>query len=418
VYAGINLANVLNREHDAEKSREAIRVLRAVLDLAPTIPAAWNNLGIAYNIVGDYAKAVDAYERAVDLFPEFADAYYNMGIVYDEWGRYDKAIGAYQKGLQCSPNSAKILYNFGLTHAHAQQFQEAESTFLRLTEMTPDDHRIWNTLGHILCDRGKYKEARMAFDRALAIDAGLLRPRNGLGAVKLNARDFDGAADCFHRVITGHPDDSAASVVETLLKHTDPASAMQVADILVERLPENPAPLIVRAHVRLHANRGDGAITDCTQAIRMDDSLAEPYTIRGIAHLLERNYTAAVKDLKQALALKPDAVYPALWCWSAWMAVGEADVASHELAAVADNVGRDSWEGNLLRLLRGGESPDDLLEIAQNDERRCEAYYYIGERALGDGNADEANDWFRKCLETRVGYFLEPLLAQGHLDSD
>ena len=420
VYAGINLAAALNNKFDPEKSREAIRVLSAVLDLAPTIPAAWNNLGVAHNIVGNYGEAIDAFQRAVELIPNFADAYYNMGIVNDEWGRYSKAIGAYKKALQYSPDSAKILYNLGLTNARAQQFQEAESIFLRLSEMTPEDHRVWNNLGGILSDQQKYEEARLAFERALAVDARLFRPRNGLGAVKLNARDFNGAAECFQLVVAEHSDDpmAVAGVVEALLKGTDLTHALQVADVLVERLPESSGPRVIRANIQLHANRGDGAVADCARAIQINNRLAEPYTIRGIVHLLERNYTAAVKDFKKALTLEPGAAYTALWSWSAWMALGEADAAQRELAAAAEKVRRDSWEGNLLRFFQGEQSPDGLLELAQNDERRCEAYYYIGERVLNDGNADEANDWFKKCLEAKVAYFLEPLLARRHLNSD
>ncbi len=420
VYAGINLAAALNSRFDPEKSREAIRVLSAVLDLAPTIPAAWNNLGVAHNIVGNYGEAVDAYQRAVELVPNFADAYYNMGIINDEWGRYDRAIGAYKEALKCSPDSAKILYNLGLANVRAQQFQEAESIFRRLSDMTPGDQRVWNNLGGILSDRRKYEEARPAFERALAIDARLFRPRNGLGVVELKAGNFDGAAECFQRVVAEHSDDPMAvsGVVDALLKGTDLKYALQVADVLVERLPNSSGPRIIRARIQLHANRSDVAVADCTRVIQINDRLAEPYTIRGIAHLLERNYTAAVKDFKQVLTLEPGAAYSALWSWSAWMALGEADAAQRELAAAAENVRRDSWEGNLLRFLQGEGSPDGLLELAQNDERRCEAYYYIGERMLSDGKADEANDWFKKCLETEIVHFVEPLLARRRLNSD
>jgi len=153
VYAGINLAARLNAMFDPEKSREAIRVLSAVLDLAPTIPAGWNNLGIAQDIVGNHSEAIAAYQKAVFLHPGFADAYYNMGIAYDEWGLYGKATEAYKKALQYEPDSAKILYNLGLTNAHAQQLPEAEKIFLRMTEMTPQDQRVWNTLGWIVQPR-------------------------------------------------------------------------------------------------------------------------------------------------------------------------------------------------------------------------------------------------------------------------
>jgi len=244
-------------------------------------------------------------------------------------------------------------------------------------------------------------------------------PASGLGAVKLKAGDVAGATECFQRLVAAHPDDPAAAggVAEALLRGADSTTALQVANALIQGVPDSAVPLIVHANIQLRDNRTDRAIADCARAIQMNERMINAYTIRGIAYLLDRNYSAALEDFKKVLVLKPDHSYAAMWSWSAWMALGDTEAAKRGLAVAAKKVGHDSWQGNLIRALQGELSPDDLLQLAQNDERRCEAYYYIGERMFADGNTDKAISSFKKCLETNVVYFFEPVLARRHLDA-
>jgi tetratricopeptide (TPR) repeat protein len=42
--------------------------------LNPNLPQAYNGLGYAYRKLGDYAKALENYDRALQLSPRFVDA--------------------------------------------------------------------------------------------------------------------------------------------------------------------------------------------------------------------------------------------------------------------------------------------------------------------------------------------------------
>jgi tetratricopeptide (TPR) repeat protein len=51
---------------------------------------AYNNLGNAYDDVGDSDKAIEAYNKAIALNPDFKEAYYNRSIAYDRKGMHAK----------------------------------------------------------------------------------------------------------------------------------------------------------------------------------------------------------------------------------------------------------------------------------------------------------------------------------------
>ena len=77
--------------------------MKKLLRLIP-LQHAINNLGVAYEEIGDINKAKNSYERAVKLNPNNRSANYNLGNLYRSSSLYDKAIEYYQKskGLDIS----------------------------------------------------------------------------------------------------------------------------------------------------------------------------------------------------------------------------------------------------------------------------------------------------------------------------
>jgi len=72
-YLGLGLQ--LYRE---ERYAESIAASRAALALRPNYAEAWNNIGAAYNKLGNYEKAADAFEEALRLKPDFQLARNNL----------------------------------------------------------------------------------------------------------------------------------------------------------------------------------------------------------------------------------------------------------------------------------------------------------------------------------------------------
>jgi tetratricopeptide (TPR) repeat protein len=42
----------------------------------------------------EYQKAIDAYKEAIKIKPDYHEVYYNMGVTYNGLGKYQKAIDA------------------------------------------------------------------------------------------------------------------------------------------------------------------------------------------------------------------------------------------------------------------------------------------------------------------------------------
>lgn len=68
---------------------------------------AWEGLGYAYEGKKDYAKAMEAFQRAAALGEQYklGEAYLGMGRCYERMGKEKEAVESYKKFLAMSPQS-------------------------------------------------------------------------------------------------------------------------------------------------------------------------------------------------------------------------------------------------------------------------------------------------------------------------
>jgi len=83
---------------------EAIQLLEKAIGLEP-VPATWllHNLGNGYLMVGQYADAIAAYEKALDRNPKSLWALVGLTAAYSMTGREKEARGASAELLKAKP---------------------------------------------------------------------------------------------------------------------------------------------------------------------------------------------------------------------------------------------------------------------------------------------------------------------------
>jgi Flp pilus assembly protein TadD len=61
-----------------------------------------------------WKEAVYRFERAIELDPTYGGAWNNLGIAYEQMGRFLEARNAYEKALALEPNNTFIRNNYDL----------------------------------------------------------------------------------------------------------------------------------------------------------------------------------------------------------------------------------------------------------------------------------------------------------------
>lgn len=79
-----------------------------------------------------------------------------------------------------------------------------------------------------------------------------------------------------------------------------------------------------------------------------------------------------------------------------------------------------SWPSDAVTYMLGGLDEERLIALARQDEkesrlRLCEAYFYLGQKALLDGNHADARRWFDKSVDTKVIMYREHMFSQHEL---
>lgn len=102
-----NLGIVLRR---ADKLDQAVGELERAVQCNPKQPVFWNQLGIAYRLQGQFAKARDAYEHALAIDPDYPSPNLNLGILFDLYLWDSKrAMELYDRYLALTPGGdAKV----------------------------------------------------------------------------------------------------------------------------------------------------------------------------------------------------------------------------------------------------------------------------------------------------------------------
>lgn len=216
--------------HRARRWAEAAAAYRALLDLDPEEPNAWNLLGVLALEEGRPAEALPLLERALALYPRGAAYHVNRGNALRHLGRWDEAEAAYRQALGLEPALPDAVLNLGqlfndrgryveaaevletglprgLEHpAFCLQFSRALRTLGLLAEaeaferqaaaLAPEDPKVLNSIGITRLAQGDARGAVAAFRQALDQDPAHVAAHSNL----LGALQYDAAADaeaCF-----------------------------------------------------------------------------------------------------------------------------------------------------------------------------------------------------------------------------
>jgi arylsulfatase A-like enzyme/Tfp pilus assembly protein PilF len=95
----------------ANRSADAIRTFRHLLEIDPKSPLGYQDLGTAQLQAKDLKTAEASLRRAIDLDASLSGAYTALGVVLAATGRTPEAVDAWKRALSLDPNDANARDN-------------------------------------------------------------------------------------------------------------------------------------------------------------------------------------------------------------------------------------------------------------------------------------------------------------------
>jgi len=124
---------------DEKRYKDAIEAFeKAVANIFYTTPElAYNNMGYAYQMLGDYVSAERNFKEAISLNPSFSLAYTNLATLYLSQKRYKEAEGVLLKYLSVFENHIESNYLLAKLYVEIGEVKKANSYFEKVIKLDP-----------------------------------------------------------------------------------------------------------------------------------------------------------------------------------------------------------------------------------------------------------------------------------------
>jgi lipoprotein NlpI len=161
------------------------------------------------------------------------------------------------------------------------------------------------------------------------------------------------------------------------------------------------------------------AFADFNKAEKLDVNNEAIYKNRGALNFLLGHFEDAIRDYKYYLSLRPGDMYRMIWLHLSQKYLNKN--ADSSLDRYVKNVNLEQWPGAIVKLYRGEVSVETFLEAFSRKGAHwdsgslCEAYYYLGQYFLLNGQRSLAVDALHKAVRTNATSYIEYEFATAYL---
>ncbi len=120
-----------------QQYKRAMSNYKEVIKSDPTCTDAYMNIGICYDLLGDYSSAIDFYDMALEIFPLFPKAWLNKAITYQNMRDFGMALLCYGRAIELDRKYSPAYYNKGVLLMETGDYRLALECFTKTLDIDP-----------------------------------------------------------------------------------------------------------------------------------------------------------------------------------------------------------------------------------------------------------------------------------------
>src|SRR5262245_47336497 len=147
----------------------AIEHLRVSINIDPTDPAKYMDLGTALAKKGQLNEAIKNFQNALAFNPGISLAHYNLANALAVQSHFQEAVAHLEEALRLKPNYAEAYVTLGKVFAGQDQIDKAIGLFRQALQIRPDLAEGHQYLAMALAEKGRTTEANYHYQEARRI---------------------------------------------------------------------------------------------------------------------------------------------------------------------------------------------------------------------------------------------------------
>ena len=301
----------------------------ALLQIAPRLAPAYNNLGSLYVRQREYRKAANVLEKGLRVDPKMSSASALLGIALYELGDYAAAKRNLESALRADPKdtNAELLLANGLIKLG--EFQSAADHLRRLSERLPENQEIWYLLGKV-----HMKLSEEALSKLTNLDPNSVWVHEISGEVMESMKNYDGALLEYKKAVEVAPQQAGTHYhlgnAYWSLNMWDAATEQFRAELAND--PSNCLAQWKMGNIILEEH-GDsaGALAEIQKALDACPDMMSARVDRARALIKLERHSEAVSDLEAAVKADPEESLTHFLLAQAYRALGRTQEAQAEM---------------------------------------------------------------------------------------
>jgi tetratricopeptide (TPR) repeat protein len=184
------------KQHD-----EAIEYLVKYIEIEPYSEIAWHQLGRQYYIIGNYKKALEAFNYSILIDEDFIGAHLEKAKTLEELERFEEAIVYYQKTMELDTPTSFAYLRIGKCYEKLNKRQYAIDFYNKTVNEDPLLDKGWLALTEIFIKNNNFHKALFYINKALSIDEENNLYWHKFAEINLKLNLFEEASRAYYKCI-------------------------------------------------------------------------------------------------------------------------------------------------------------------------------------------------------------------------
>lgn len=204
------LKNIFTTRGEAPKAIVSVESNARLLPTEDALNSSENyrSRGNQFLAEGKLAEAVACYQQAIQIDPSFPEGYLNLGFALKAQKRYEEAERALKQALLLNPKLEDAHYLIGAIAQHQGKLNVAIESFNTALALKPDFEIVYCDLCHALFQSGKIGMAKRVIENALTLNPNRAEFHCDQGNLFYHEKQLDQAIACYQTALLLKPDSS------------------------------------------------------------------------------------------------------------------------------------------------------------------------------------------------------------------